>query len=526
MSASPKSDTYSVDAILAQNPVSGLTSIRHPPSSLEVCEQHLDDCAIYTFANVFMREIVLLLNWQSEPIEWDERFIDNCMQYNREFENLNPEDPRNSQYFYCILYTYFQRILRRNFGSDGVISEPALRAFCKAFNTLMAGKINSTTIVFDLIDVIIIEGQLKIQLNYTNLTQEEMKLLKTRQKELDYKFNDQHVNNLLRVLNLVKTKMAGRQFDVTTFVMYDRGNRETKLSGKEFDDLKLRFIYGHYGAMSIVFDTECFNKFKSIKIKDLNIIRRIAEKLRKEELMAEQKKLMGERYQLTKKLLDTQNKEIQSKIQSNLNDNNTKLININERIANINETLTDLLDEYLSTPSGLINEDRTTGPITIYDTLVNMTNTQQGVRLRPLDDIVFDGHAVTMQNIFLNDIESENLGNYYCLIKNTWGINCGEKGYYIITPYIWQYAGVMMIDLVDAQDLERANILISDIKIEKDPCLRDAFFEPVAIAKDPTKMRKRRGGKRRNRKPSKRKTKRKKSYRKKRRPTKRRKSWS
>jgi hypothetical protein len=155
-----------------------------------------------------------------------------------------------------------------------------------------------------------------------------------------------------------------------------------------------------------------------------------------------------------------------------------------------------------------------------------MTNTQQGVRLRPLDDIVFDGHAVTMQNIFLNDIESENLGNYYCLIKNTWGINCGEKGYYIITPYIWQYAGVMMIDLVDAQDLERANILISDIKIEKDPCLRDALFEPVAIAKDPTKMRKRRGGKRRNRKPSKRKTKRKKSYRKKRRPTKRRKSWS
>jgi hypothetical protein len=180
--------------------------------STSPCIQKLEDCAIYAITNIFMREIVLLLNWSVDSVDsnniiyWNEQNPDNC-------ENLD-----TPQYEYCILYTFIQRVLRKHVGSEGIFIDETMEDFCKAINTFLAGEIDTDTIQKFANDSMNTDiGALIAQNNLylsTNIKKDEIQDYEQRIKELEYTPEEKLSIKLVVIFALIKTKVDGKKFTV------------------------------------------------------------------------------------------------------------------------------------------------------------------------------------------------------------------------------------------------------------------------------------------------------------------------
>lgn len=408
--------------------------------SLQVCHQQYDDCAVYSIANVFMRKIVLLLRWIGEAINWNETDPNICQQY-----ALGMPQQNETQYKYCILYTFIQRVLRKNFGSCGINGEPALRSFCEAFNRIIENDItvdNITTNINtnDENQVLIAQHRLHIQtlesiIPQTLKTELELNNYKMRLRELTFVLSDPDKIILVTILNEIKAKLDGKVFNITIFVMRNKIDQDIPdpFTDADFLVLKQRFMEGEYGVIGIEFDRAFFNKFQSIKCNTNpriidQIIAKVTQREKKRNQLEQTQKLLQNRK------LDRDTKKIKEM--------ETILKKVNHAFTIINNELTELLLDYLDLPSGLANSDPSSGEVTMFDTFINMINTPQTAEY---------GHAAVMQNIFRSSAELD-LGDTFLKMKNTYGITWGLDGYIVVPNNIFVYANVIMFDIVNTYE--------------------------------------------------------------------------
>lgn len=452
-------------------------------TTMTIATQQFDDCAVYAITNAFMRKIILEfdLGWNSEPIDWDETDPNTCDMY-----ALSSSRPNPIQEQYCILYTYIQRLLRKNFGSCGLYGEPAMISFCDAFNIIMAADINRDTIEVEIIDIrtSIDQYQEYIRL-LESVTErillqnetEELAYYKRRVSELTHEYYNPKLLDILKKIQ-IQLQLQGRIFSISTFVIkaFPDVPDHLTLSQDNFDQLKYRFMRGEYGVMSLEFDTLFSNKFQSIhNNSEPDIINAIIEKVNERELerqkqkqkKQEQKKLIKDKIDLETQKLNTKiTKKRIAEIDKSLTDNNDKLLVINEEISSsssrsINDELIELLENYFDLPSGLKNSVSKADDVTMFDTFYNMIDTKHN-----LDDL--SGHAVVIQHIF-RSIAELDLGDTFCKIKNTWSSKWGINGYLICPKNIFAYAHIKMFNLAPPQAKKPA----SD---EVRPCIR--VFQP------------------------------------------------
>jgi hypothetical protein len=459
-------------------------------ATIAVRQQKYDDCAIYAIANVFMRRIVLLLDWDSQmAIDWDETDPNTCDKYNPR-NSLNPQ--ARIQYKYCILYAYIQRILRKNFGSTGVYGEPVIRSFCSKLNEIMSNPISKEdSITTDinteaqnqaLIDQY--ESYITILESTKKRTAEldiELANYKRRLSELRFALSDEHETALVGILTEIRRVLAGRVFDMTIYEIQDRSKPTFQISRETFLKLQNEFIENYYGILFLEVDDRFIKKLQSIKNNSKpGIINQIMETARKRDR------------------LETEGTDITA----------------------INEELTNLLDDYLNLSSGLGNANKNEHePINMFDTFVDMINTHQ--TSMDHDITMDDGHDVTIQYMFYSDIEPD-LGYIYCVIKNTWSIGWGIYGYLVVPLLIFWYANVKMFDIISrvaaealARESDRARAREEN---DSRPTLSAYIFEPgletVEILKSELQRVRRRLGGKRSRKKHRKRTCRKRSCRK------------
>lgn len=468
--------------------------------SIGTCDQGTkNDCGIWVITNAFMREITLLLGWitpdNDQYINWELENDDNCSKYK------NNDD----KYKYCVLYTFFQIFLRKNFGSCGLDGESSIRAFCNVFNKLIHEEITLITLInMNIIDVIVdtaqqVEfiSQLKgiiheldkptkkiftedIQIDIKKRNIDELYEAQIRYNELtrDYPY----IDTVLEVLNEIREELdkKGKQFDVESYVINDfvksedgslvksqDGSLEIKCnlsenveSGKSlFDKLKSYFDKGQYAVGALEFGPSFDSKFKSIRQDNpennsIYILNRI-------------RTLLQERD--------------------------------NQKINN-NHLLDEAISEYLYLPSGLINSNPNEDPITMFDTFSSI--------IYEPDTEINLGHAVIIKNIFKWEFEGDNLGEYYYDMKNTWRNTWGIDGCDIFPVKMNPFIAVFIFTLVpksygalklsSQKDSYKDRIQLTSIP----DCALDVY-NPEIISKIPDKNPIRptihKGGKRRNR---------------------------
>lgn len=435
--------------------------------TIGTCNQgNKDDCAIWAYSNVFMREIVLLLEWtapaQINPaIEWLLDNSDNCSKYNRE------DDRYSYRYNYCILYTFFQIFLRKNFGSCGVDGKASIEALCGAFNRLMDPHVNVKITSETLKNLAIIDIEVDIaqqrvfideltakietpkRLKLEQDLKEELKQSENRLKELTQLYP--YISHLIILLNEIKDKLAGRRFQALTCIINDfvkndddilaanpdgslkldciidpgingvppvvppvvdpAAAADAALKAQQiFDYLQNHFKEGHYAIGGMEASSSCFKKM--ISIQGVNPTPLYPGREDPKDILKE--------------------------------------ISDASFLDPIPGNLDPLMGHYLDLLSGLKNANAATDPkpITMFDTFCSM--------IYDPGSPINEGHAVVIKNIFKWLPEETNLGKFYLFLKNQWSGNWGINGSCIMPTKTTPYLGIFIIILVGSEEEAQA----------------------------------------------------------------------
>jgi hypothetical protein len=396
--------------------------------TLAVPHQKKDDCLIYAIANVFMRQIVILLGWTRDkdghPINWDETNPDNCQHY-KSIEN-------EIKYQYCILYTYIQGILRKSFGSCGANAEPVIKAFCKKMNEIIYSIISPNNVPTNIIDddqiiTLIAQNQQYISDFETIKAKRQLTLDENIQldecmnvkKELEFELTFEYKSKLVTILQNIKIALNNKFFNALKIVIYDKDENLPLHQRHDFIQMMQAFYKGFYGVMHFELSPKLFTDFERLRIKhhaNNDII-----------------------YEITKKV--EQQYQIQQKILSiSAADQDQEL----ERLNIINSELSELLKIYLELPSGLNEWDTETQ---------NLKQLSIGEAFEYIQDEVENddtsipesGHAVVVKNFFLDD---------FYTIKNQWNNQWGLNGELIIKgKEVFHHTDIIIIYPTDVRNL-------------------------------------------------------------------------
>lgn len=394
------------------------------------------DCAIWVFSNAFMREIVLLLGWESvEPlVDWELLNPDNCSKY-----DVDQQEADEDKYKYCVLYTFIQIFLRKNFGSCGVDASEALTAFCDKFNELMTlfidlSRLTSANIIDVQVDTeqqrwFIPQLTVKIQelLNLPDdtftedITPDQIKRCKSELDETKIRLREltttpQYIPDLLNILNEIKTALADQKFVIKSYILNDFYQKDSGLVDvtrhlETPDDPLFANLQRHFNNGNGSYAICAFECSKS----ELNKIG---------------------------KLHASNNERIDPTITLNniislLNPTSSDIRDPSYPHANYETELDKMVSDYLSLKSGLkyTDHDSAGQEAILFDAFISMMSNVTNDTFNSINL----GHAVIVKNIFKYGMDPE-LGNYYYIMKNSWAsqwlINGGGVLPVNIHPYI------------------------------------------------------------------------------------------
>ena len=400
------------------------------------------DCAIWVFANAFMREIVLLLGWTSDYplVNWELLNPDNCSSYAVD----------SNEYKYCVLYTFIQIFLRKNFGSCGIDASEALTAFCDKFNELMTlsldlSILNSVNIINVPVDteqqqLFISQLIVKIEelinrpdnpvtedITNTQIQSCKSELVETNIRLRELTENPQYVPDLLNILNGIKTAFFGKKFVIKSYILndFDRKagglvnvTRHLLTNNQLFANLQRHFNNGNGNGSYAICAFECSQS-------ELNKIG---------------------------KLRASNNEGIVptitlNKIISLLNTTSSYIRDPSYPRENYETELDKMVSDYLSLNSGLkyTVHDRAGQDAILFDAFISMmsnitTDTFNSINL---------GHAVIVKNIFKYGMDPE-LGEYYYIMKNSWASRWLINGGGVLPVNIHPYIAFLFFELVEA----------------------------------------------------------------------------
>jgi hypothetical protein len=414
--------------------------------TIKVRNQTKNDCLIYSIANVFMRKIVILLEWTTEDssIEWDEVDPNTCDRYAPGRENVN-----EIKYKYCILYGYIQGILRKSFGSSGAFAEPTTKAFCEEFNRIMRTIITEESIPTHILrdnEIQDLKAQNRVYLNLfkkksltEELTEEEKEQFedcKTVEKELDFGLNSNYKSTLVTTLQDIQRKLHGKEFDALTIILYDKKNSKIiENTDENFKSLIKELNDGFYGIMHIELSENLFNFFQRISINDNEESKRIINSI---------KEKSERKYQMIKVIERIKGEEVNSLIKADEkipNDELEGLEGLKQDFFELEDELTELLSDYLELSTGISGRDPKTGEryeLPLIDAFKYMEDTikthshsmdfENKVFDSASNDVAADGHAVVVKKLFQIDSNNE------FLVKNHWGEEWASKGEILFDP--------------------------------------------------------------------------------------------
>jgi hypothetical protein len=381
--------------------------------TLAVPHQKKDDCLIYAIANVFMRQIVILLGWTTyedgKPINWDETNPDNCLGY---IQN-------EIKYHYCILYTYIQGILRKSFGSCGANAEPVIKAFCKKMNTIISSNnIHTTIIDDDQIQTLIAQNEqyiryfetIKAKRQLTLNEQIEYNECMDVKKELEFELTPEYKLEIVKILQEIQGALNEKYFDALKIVIYDKDENLTLQQTPDFIQMMKSFNNGFYAVMHFELSPNLFRDFERLRIND-NV---------NSEIIYTITKKVEELYEIQEQILPIENQQ--------------------QKLSEINSELSKLLKIYLELPSGLNEQD----PKTQILKQLSINEAFEFIQDEVENDdtsIPESGHAVVVKNFFLDE---------FYTIKNQWDKTWGLNGELIIKgKEVFHHTDIIIIYLTD-----------------------------------------------------------------------------